>query len=158
MWFRESRSWNGNVEKAGAFFAVREIRNSHDGVEAEVFPIYQISDVPPAMHMVANACGDLINQIDCWVWSCQVLHNGRCRPIEAELGSEITILGRYRDIQLRRSKIWQYWQHSVRTLRWLGEVDGTSAVIRIAIPSQRNNIHGRGGSGSDMAEGSANIG
>lgn len=88
----ESGSWNGNVEKAGAFFAVRETGNSLDGVEAEIFPIFQISDVPPAVHMMAKACGKLFNQCHCWVWSCQVLHDGGCRPIQTELWSEITIL------------------------------------------------------------------
>lgn len=89
----ESRGWDGNVQKAEAFLAVREIGNSHDGVEVEVFPIFQISDVPPAVHMVAKTCGDLPHQCHCWVWSRQVLHNSGCRPIEAELGSEITISG-----------------------------------------------------------------
>ena len=51
--------WNGDVEKAGAFFAVREVGNSHDGVNVEVFPIFQIPYVPPAMHVVTNAYGDL---------------------------------------------------------------------------------------------------
>ena len=55
----QSCGWNGDVEKAGAFFAVREVGNSHDSVKVEVFPIFQIPYVPPAMHMVANAYGDL---------------------------------------------------------------------------------------------------
>ena len=89
----QSCGWNGDVEKAGAFFAVREVGNSHDSVKVEVFPIFQISYVPPAMHMVTNAYGDLPYQCHCWVWPCQVLHNGRGWPIEAELRSEITIIG-----------------------------------------------------------------
>ena len=88
----ESCRWNGNVEKAGAIFAVREIGNRHDGVEVEIFPFFQISDVPPAVHVLAKACGELTNQCHCLVWSRQVLHNSGCRPIQAELGSEITIL------------------------------------------------------------------
>lgn len=88
----ESHSWNGDVEKAGAFVAVRETRYSQDGVEAEVCPVFQISNVPPAVHVVAEACGDLCDQCGRWVWSCQVLHNGGSRPIKAELRSEITIL------------------------------------------------------------------
>ena len=89
----ESRRWNGNVKKAGAFFAVREVGNRHDGVEAKIFPIFQISDVPPAVHMKAKTSGDFVNQCHCWVWTCHVLHNGGCRPIQAELRSEITIIG-----------------------------------------------------------------
>lgn len=89
----ESRGWNRNVEKAGAFFAGREIGNSLDRVKVEVFPIFQISDVPPTVHMLAKAYGDLVDHCYRWVWSCQVLHYGGCRPIEAELGSEIAIPG-----------------------------------------------------------------
>lgn len=36
----ESRSWNGNVEKSGSFFAEREVWNRQNGVEAEVFPFF----------------------------------------------------------------------------------------------------------------------
>lgn len=36
----ESHSWNGNVEKAGALFAIREIGNRQHGVEAKTFPIF----------------------------------------------------------------------------------------------------------------------
>ena len=90
---RERRGGNGNVEQAGAFPAVREAGDRQDGVEAEVFPIFQVSDVPPAVHVVAEACGDLCDQCRCRVRSCQVLHNGGCWPVEAELGSQITILG-----------------------------------------------------------------
>ena len=55
----QSCGWNGDIEKAGAFFAVRKVGNSHDSFKVEVFPIFQIAYVPPAMHMVANAYGDL---------------------------------------------------------------------------------------------------
>lgn len=89
----ESRNWYGNVEKAGAFFAVREIGNSHDTVEIEVIPFLQIPNVPPAVHMVADACGYLFNKCQRWAWSCQIVHNGGCRPIKAEFRSEITITG-----------------------------------------------------------------
>ena len=58
MGFWESGSWNGNVEKAGGFFAVGKVGNGHDGVVVEVFPIFQIPYVPPAMHMMAKACGN----------------------------------------------------------------------------------------------------
>ena len=88
---RESRGWNGNVEEAGAFFAVGEIGNGQDGIEVEIFPIFQISNVPPRVHVVAKARGDFFNQCHRWVGSCQVFHHGGCRPIEAELGSQITI-------------------------------------------------------------------
>ena len=55
----ESHGRNGNVEKAGAFFAVRETRDSLDGFEAEVFPCLQISDVPPAVQTGRNPCREL---------------------------------------------------------------------------------------------------
>ena len=58
----ESGRWNGNVEEAGAFFAVRETGDSFDGFEAEVFPCFQISNVPPAVQMVSNACRELADQ------------------------------------------------------------------------------------------------
>ncbi len=89
----ESSGWNGNVEEAGSFFAVRKVWNGHDGVEAEVFPIFQISYVPPAVHMVTEACGNLLNQCYCRVRSSQVFHNAGCRPIQAKLGSKIPIPG-----------------------------------------------------------------
>lgn len=43
------------MEKAGTFIAVGEIGDSHDGGEAEVFPDFEIPDVPPGVHVLANA-------------------------------------------------------------------------------------------------------
>lgn len=77
----ESHGRNGNVEKAGAFFAVGETGDGLDGFEAEVFPCFQISDVPPAVQAGRNPGGELANHRRCWIWSCQVVHHGGCRPV-----------------------------------------------------------------------------
>lgn len=63
----EGRGGDGDVEQAGAFFAVGEMRDGHDGGEAEVFPDFQVPDVPPGMHVLANAHGNLFNQCHYWV-------------------------------------------------------------------------------------------
>ena len=90
----ERHGRNGDIEKAGRFVAVREMGNRQDSLEAEVFPFFQISNIPPLVHMCAISYAKLSsNQVYCLVWSRQILHNRCCWPIEAELGSEITING-----------------------------------------------------------------
>ena len=68
--------------------------NRQDSFEAEVFPFFQISNIPPLVHLGAISYAKLSsNQVYCLVWSRQILHDCCCWPIEAELGSEITITG-----------------------------------------------------------------
>ena len=58
----ESYGRNRHVEKAGAFFAVRETGDGLDGFDAEIFPCLQISDVPPAVQTGRNSGGVLADQ------------------------------------------------------------------------------------------------
>ena len=90
---REGGGGDGHVEEARGFFAVGEVRDRRDGLEVEVFPVFQVAYVPPAVHVVAETGGHLFHQGDGWVRSGQVVHHGGCGPVEAEFGGEIPIPG-----------------------------------------------------------------
>ena len=66
----ESHGRDGDIEKAGRFVAVREMGNRQDSLEAKVLPFFQISNIPPLVHMCAISYAKLSsNQVYCLVWS-----------------------------------------------------------------------------------------
>ena len=91
--FREGGGRDGDVEEARRLFAVGEVGDGHDGLKVEVFPVFQVAYVPPAVHVVADTRGNLFDQGDCWIRSRQIVHNGGRWPIEAKFRCEITIPG-----------------------------------------------------------------